>query len=230
MKPIDTKFVFNESLEQMDYILKSSDVIVKRDPSNKIEVRGATKGIDLFASVVSVKFTSIQYLNANQENWARVKGVLLTQIYSLVAAQPLLLGFEWDGNWLHAIFNTTSKDHVDNLLDSVAKILSLTDVINHKIKETGWSFKQVAAIDYRRVLGISAEKGLVLWTIDQVHELDQMLEMDVNKRLIITETIYNNLKNEYQGLFRQDSSGSKTTYHANIVNIGMNNWLKENVG
>ena len=227
MGPNNTKFNFNESLEQMDYILKSGDVIVNRDPSIPLNTKGA-KGIVMFASVVGVKFTPIQHTNANQESWARVKGVLLTQLYALVASQPLLLNLDWDGNWLHAIFNTTTKDHIDATLDSVAKILSLTDVINFKIKETGWSFDSFAAFDYRKVLAISAESGTMLWTIDQVTDLDKLLEGGDYKRLIITEIIYNNLKSNYQDLFIKDSLADKTTYHASIVNIGMNNWLKEN--
>lgn len=226
MKTINTKFSFNESLEQMDFILKSGEIIEKRDFFIPGEDNGPKSSI-LNASVICVKYSSAFKPGADLETWAKVNNILISQIFNLAVSQPLLLNMEWDGDKLFAIFNTTLKEHVDSVLDSVGKILSLTDVINYKIKETGLSFNVFAAFDYKRVLSVPTGENNTLWKIDNVQELERLLDEDNGKRLVITEFIYNNLKDSYRKLFESNSSLGNATFYADIVNIGINNWLKE---
>lgn len=229
MKPINTKFNLYDSLEEIDQILKSGDVIMKKENYTPEDAKGA-RGSIINASVVSAKFIPVAKSNQSPENWARANDILLSQIYAMVACQPQLLNFEWDGCILHAIFNTTHKEHMDALLDTVGKILSLTDVINYKVAETGWSFKIKAAIDYKKTLSVPIDKDTTLWKVDSLFELDKLLDDLNSKRLIISKFIYNNLKEGYQALFEGTEPFGSKTYQAEIVNIGINNWLKEQRG
>ena len=229
MKPVNTKFNLNDSLDEIDQILKSGDVVMRKENYTPEDSKGA-RGSIINASVVSAKFIPVAKSNQSPENWARANDILLSQIYAMVACQPQLLNFEWDGCILHAIFNTTHKEHIDGLLDTVGKILSLTDVINYKVAETGWSYKIKAAIDYKKALSVPINKDTTLWKVDGLFELDELLDDLNTKRLIISKFIYNNLKEGYQALFQGLEPFDSKIYQADIVNIGINNWLKEQRG
>jgi hypothetical protein len=226
MEPISTKFNLNDSVEQMDQILKSGDVIFKNGKYTPEDTLGA-RGAIMNAAIVSVLFTPHFSQEPSPESWAVVNDVLLSQIYKLVGSQPMLLNFEWNGCRLHAVFNTTHKEHIDVLLDSVGKIISLTDVINYKIAETGCSFQVRAAIDYGKVMAVPVDGNKTLWKVDGIQKLDEYLNNPYIKRLIITKFIHNNLKQGYQELFVEEDNNANGIYQADIVNIGMNNWLKE---
>ena len=229
MKAIHTKFNFNDSLEQMDEILKSDGIIMKNKPYIEDDAKGA-RGSIISATIVSLKFTPDSGIKDSPEKWVVTNDILLSQIYALVASQPLLLNVEWDGYKLNAIFNTTHKEHVDAVLDTVAMLISLTDVINYKIEEQGWSFKVKAVMDYGKVLSIPIDEGNTLWKIDGLVILDEILNRLNTKRLVITRFIFNNLKESYQSLFEKIEPFDSKYYHGDIVNIGMNNWLKKQKG
>lgn len=229
MKPVNTKFNLNDSLDEIDQILKSGDVVMRKENYTPEDSKGA-RGSIINVSVVSAKFIPVAKSNQSLENWAKANDALLSQIYAMVACQPQLLNFEWDGCMLHAIFNTTHKEHIDGLLDTVGKILSLTDVINYKVAETGWSYIIKAAIDYKKALSVPINKDTTLWKVDGLFELDELLDDLNTKRLIISKFIYNNLKEGYQALFQGLEPFDSKIYQADIVNIGINNWLKEQRG
>lgn len=229
MKAIDFKFNLNDSLEKMDGILNSDDVIIKNQIYTSENAKDA-RGAIVDASVVSALFTPSSATKEAPGKWAVAHDILMSQIYALVASQSKLLNLEWDGYRLNAIFNTTYKEHIDALLDSVGMLISLTDVINYKIKDTGWSFKIDVVMDYGKVLSVPVEGGNTLWKIDGIMVLDELLK-DLNmKRLVITKIIYNNLKENYQTLFEAIEPFDSKYYHADIVNIGINNWLKKQRG
>lgn len=226
MKPIESKYNFEQSLNVMDSILRSGEVIPRPGSFTSEQVSGA-RGAFMKATVLVATFGAEGTDGASDSNMARAYDVLLTQVYDLMAGQPLLLYLDWDGERLRAVFNTTKKPHIDAMVDMAGKIISLTDVINYKVhKETGIKFNVSTAVDYGEVFSVPIGEAGVLMTGKVLRETEGMLSRAAGKRVVISRFILQNLKDDYQKLF--EAIGIfKMEYHADIVNIGMHNWLKK---
>ncbi|OYP50535.1 hypothetical protein CIK97_05840 [Prevotella sp. P3-120] len=228
MKPTDIKFNFEQSLATIDSILHSGSVI-PRLGSYSAEKLGGARGAFIDATVMVVVFDVTGAEDGNVEDYARVYDILLTQMYDLVACQPLLLYFDWDGERLRAVFNTTKKPHIDAMVDVAGRIISLTDVINYKIrKETGIKFKVRTAVDFGKVFAVPVGEQGSLMTGKIFSETEHQLSQGT-KNVILSNFIYKNMKDEYKSLFSPIGVFA-TEYEADIVNIGMNNWLKKQIG
>lgn len=226
MKPIESKYNFEQSLNVMDSILWSGEVI-PRPGTYTSEQASEARGVFMQATVLVATFDAEGTNEANDSNMARAYDVLLTQVYDLMVGQPLLLYFDWDGERLRGVFNTTKKPHIDAMVDMAGKIISLTDVINYKIrKETGIEFKVHTALDYGNVFSVSIGEEGVLMTGKVLRETEGMLSRADGKRVVISQFIYKNLKEDYRNLFESNGIFA-IEYHADIVNIGMHNWLKK---
>ena len=228
MKPTDIKFNFEQALATMDSILHSGSVIPRQGPYSA-EKQGGARGAFIDATVLVATFEASGADDAKDEDYARAYDILLTQMYDMVSCQPLLLFFDLDGEKLRAVFNTTKKPHIDAMVDVAGKIISLTDVINYKIrKETGIRYKVRVAIDYRKVFTVVVSEQGNLMTGKVFCETENRLTQST-KKLVASDFIYKNLKEDYKTLFKPIGVFAMD-YEADIVNIGMNSWLKKQIG
>lgn len=228
MKPTDIKFNFEQSLATMDGILHSGNVI-PRPGAYPTEKLGGARGAFMDATVMVAVFDATGVEEAQNEDYARAYDILLTQMYDLVASQPLLLYFDWDGEKLKVVFNTTKKPHIDAMVDVAGRIVSLTDVINYKIrKDTGIKFMVRTAVGFGKVFAVPVGEQGSLMTGKIFRETEYLLTHGT-KKVILSGFIYKNMKDEYKALFSSIGAFA-TEYEANIVNIGMNNWLKKQLG
>ena len=228
MKPTDIKFNFEQSLATMDGILHSGSVI-PRTGAYSMEKLGGARGAFMNATVMVTVFETMGVEEAKVEDYAIAYDILLSQMYDLVASQPLLLYFDWDGEKLRTVFNTTKKPHIDAMVDVVGRIISLTDVINYKIrKDTGIKFKVRTSVDFGKVFAVPVGEQGSLMTGKIFRETENQLSQGA-KKVILSEFIYKNMKDEYKALF-SPIGVLATEYEADIVNIGMNSWLKKQVG
>lgn len=230
MRQIDIRFDFDESLNNIDKILEVDENVYKGSYHSVNTDSG--RGSLVTASVVVFKFTMDTSPSALSLNKAKAMDILMSQIYLVVAGQPLLQHFEWDGEMLRSVFTTYKKYHIDNVLDSVAKIISMTDVINHKIwKRLGVRYYVKAAIDYGNLFAIPVMGDEPLWGGRKLKDTSELLGTASERRVIISKFVYNNMKEDYQKLFEPiDSFDPSSPFHADIINIGINNWLKEQRG
>lgn len=228
MKPTDIKFNFEQSLATMDSILHSGSVI-PRLGSYSAEKLGGARGAFIDATVMVVVFDASGVEEAENDDYARAYDILLTQMYDMMVSQPLLLYFDWDGEKLRAVFNTTKKPHIDAMMDVAGRIISLTDVINYKIrKETGIKFKVRTALDFGKVFAVPVGEQGSLMTGKIFSETEHQLSQGT-KKVILSEFIYKNMKDDYKAWFSPIGVFA-TEYEADIVNIGMNHWLKKQIG
>lgn len=231
MKRNDREFVFEEALRKIDSILSHAEVIGKQGSYDPQEAKAAG-GAFLDSTVVVAQFESDTFADASIENQGIAQHVLLSMIDSLVSCQPLLLNYDWDGRQLRAVFNTTKKPHIDAVLDVAAKTISMTDIINYKIgKVTGITFRINVAIDYGRLFNIITDEGEGLWSGEILRNTEELISQAYEKRIVVSRFIYRNLKDDYQHLFKSvNVFEDGSPYHADIINIGLNNWLKEQKG
>lgn len=230
MKRTNIEFVLDDVLQKIDGILSSAKIIDQQGSYDPQQAKTAG-GAFVESAVFVAKFNLDSSNNMSLKNQAVANHILLSVVYSLISCQSFLIYFDWDGHLLRAVFNTTKKTHIDATLDVAAKLISMTDVINYKIgNETGITYRIKAAIGFGRLFNIITEDNESLWSGDILKETEKLIDQSSEKRIVVSKFIYRNLKEEYQNLFKPvnvfDTDGP---FHADIINIGLNNWLKERI-
>jgi hypothetical protein len=117
---------------------------------------------------------------------------------------------------------------------TIAKNGSLVDILNFKLKKRGYQTYEVGVgLDYGRALMIKAgNKGSglndVVWMGDVVnqacHLCNEANSGYFDKRVFLSNVIYDNLNDKNKNLCSKD--GGRNIYQADVINIGMSDWLK----
>lgn len=139
------------------------------------------------------------------------------------------------GDCVWCVCNTPFKSDIDELFSMAARACSLVDILNYKLGKKGYTTYTVGVgMDYGRALMIKAGtngSGIndVVWMGDVVNQACH-LSNEANsgyfdKRVFLSNVIYDNLNESNQKLCTKDAG--RDIYQANIVNIGMNDWLKK---
>ena len=135
------------------------------------------------------------------------------------------------------IIDTPFKSDIDMALDSVGKINSLFYLVNKvQVDYMKPVVKMGIGMSYGQSLlnvALNPESPVYNWSGVVVKEAVSFAELacndlgDTPKRVIASYTIYNNLKDSYKELFKNDMSDDK--YYSDPVNISFNKWINENV-
>lgn len=140
-----------------------------------------------------------------------------------------------NGDCIWCVCETNYKKDIDGVFSLAAKACSLVDILNYKLKKKDYQRYEVGVgIDYGRALMIKAGyKGSniqdVLWMGDVVNQACH-LSNEANsgyfdKRVFLSNIIFDNLNDDNKKLCTKD--GGRDIYQADIVNIGMNDWLQD---
>ena len=137
------------------------------------------------------------------------------------------------GHYVTAVFDTPFKTDIDNVLDSVGKI-NATFNIAYNVRKTTRIFglRKGIGMAYGEVLLTtmgSGQKVICNWeggAFETAVVYAKEAAENANSRVLATYTIYNNLKEDYQKLFKEDGSDR---YVAFPVNIAMDKWSNSNI-
>lgn len=139
-----------------------------------------------------------------------------------------------NGDCVWCVCDTPFKSDIDNVFSLAARICSMVDILNYKLKKKEYSTYEVGVgIDYGRALMIKAghknsEINDVVWMGDVVnnacHLCNEANSSLFDKRVFLSNVIYDNLNDTNKKLCSKDDV--RDIYQANIVNIEMNEWLK----
>ena len=157
MKVTHSTYNFDKSLERIDNILNSSDYNYKNHKG--IPSEGSLNFKNGFYIDVAVVFIDIR---GSKELTNNHKRPVLAKIYRSYISEVIAvmkdnstindIFIEGDGVW--AVFNTTSKEDIQNVLNTVAQISSLINILNKKLLRKDYSEIQV---------GIGMEMGETLY-------------------------------------------------------------------
>lgn len=138
------------------------------------------------------------------------------------------------GDCVWCVCDTPYRSDIDELFSMAARACSLVDILNYKLVKKGYKTYSVGVgMDYGRALMIKAGtngSGIndVIWMGDVVNQACH-LSNEANsgyfdKRVFLSNVIYDNLKESNQKLCSRDVG--RDIYQANIVNVVMNDWLQ----
>ena len=139
-----------------------------------------------------------------------------------------------NGDCVWCVCDIPFKSDIDDVFSLAARICSMVDILNYKLKKKEYSTYEVGVgIDYGRALMIKAghknsEINDIVWMGDVVNNACHLCnEANISlfdKRVFLSNVIYDNLNETNQKLCSKDDV--RDIYQANIVNIEMNEWLK----
>ena len=141
-----------------------------------------------------------------------------------------------EGDCVVGIFNTRTKEAVDSVFSTAARLSSLIDVLNCKFDK--YDIKNITVgigIHFGRALMIKAGfKGSgindVVWMGDVLNEASRLSGFgnkgNSDREIMVSNVVYHNLNEDHKKLLHWNDS--RSCYHGNVVNTAMNNWYLDN--
>lgn len=166
---------------------------------------------------------------------AKIYRSFISEMVALFNENSLTKEVNIHGDCVWCVCDTPYKSDIDKLFSMAARVCSLVDILNFKLEKKGYTTYSVGVgMDYGRALMIKAGtngSGIndVVWMGDVVNQACH-LSNEANsgyfdKRVFLSNVIYDNLKESNQKLCSKDVG--RDIYQANVVNIAMNEWLKK---
>lgn len=166
---------------------------------------------------------------------AKIYRSFISEMVALFNSNSITKEVNINGDCVWCVCDTPYKTDIDELFSMAARACSLVDILNYKLKKKSFSTYVVGVgMDYGRALMIKAGtsgSGIndVVWMGDVVNQACH-LSNDANsgyfdKRVFLSNVIYNNLNQDNQKLCSKDVG--RDIYQANIVNVEMNDWLEK---
>lgn len=231
-------FNLESSLKRIDAILNADNN--QFEEANSIPNRDKltyTNGfyVNCAALFVDIRESSTMTDEHRRPVLAKVYRSFISEIVALFNENNITKEVNIHGDCVWCVCDTPYKSDIDELFSMAARACSMVDILNYKLKKKGYTTYSVGVgIDYGRALMIKAGcegSGIndVIWMGDVVNQACHLCN-DANsgyfdKRVFLSNVVYNNLNEDNQKLCSKDVG--RDIYQANVVNITMNNWLKE---
>jgi len=231
-------FNLESSLKRIDAILNADNN--QFEEANSIPNRDKltyTNGfyVNCAALFVDIRESSTMTDEHRRPVLAKVYRSFISEIVALFNENNITKEVNIHGDCVWCVCDTPYKSDIDELFSMTARACSMVDILNYKLKKKGYTTYSVGVgIDYGRALMIKAGcegSGIndVIWMGDVVNQACHLCN-DANsgyfdKRVFLSNVIYNNLNEDNQKLCSKDVG--RDIYQANIVNITMNDWLKK---
>jgi class 3 adenylate cyclase len=165
---------------------------------------------------------------------ARIYRSYLSEVIAIINANSRCSEVNIQGDCVWGIFDTPNKSNVDAVFDTAARISSIVDVINLKLKKRKIDpIKIGVGMDYGRALMIKSGyngSGLseVVWMGDVVNTACNLCgygnKEAYDRELMVSQVIYNNLSQHNQSLLEYNLY--RQCFHGNVVNRKMNEWVE----
>lgn len=238
MKATNYKYDLDSSVSRIDEILDTSnDAFVESDSIVDREKLTYTNGfyVHCTALFVDIRDSSNMTDAHKRPVLAKIYRSFVSEMVALMNGHDTCREVNINGDCVWCVCETNYKKDIDGVFSLAAKVCSLVDILNYKLKKKGYQRYEVGVgIDYGRALMIKAGyKGSniqdVLWMGDVVNQACH-LSNEANsgyfdKRVFLSNIIFDNLNDDNKKLCTRD--GGRDIYQADIVNIGMNDWLQD---
>ncbi len=233
-------YSFEDSFARMDsYLDASSDLYEEVDEipsrsnltySNGFYIQHCT------ALYVDIRGSSGLPDKYTRPRLAKIYRSYISEVVAVLNANEDCAEVNIVGDAVYGIFNTPKKSDIDGVFSSAAMINSAVKTLNHKLGKRGIvAIKIGIGIDYGRLLMVQAGNsgsGLndVVWMGKAVNNASNLCHF-ANREwydhpLMVSSVIHHNLNDHNKSLLSY--STYRTCYHGNVVNVAMNDWLKNN--
>ena len=167
---------------------------------------------------------------------AKIYRAYISEVVAVLKGNSLISEIYIEGDGVWAVFDTTTKPHVDSVFSTAAKVTSLIDILNIKLSKKGYSKIKVGiGLDYGESLYTKAGyKGSgineVVWIGKIVGSCASLSEGGnktwADREVMVSTTVFNNLSDSNKKLLEWNTG--RNCYHGNIINTAMEEWVTEN--
>ncbi|MBP5422807.1 MAG: hypothetical protein J6Y78_10245 [Paludibacteraceae bacterium] len=219
------QYLLNESLERIDSLLKGYTV----GPSDIVSGLSSFRLPIAVTKKYCIVVTNITYGFQDSEPpfIGRAYNALFNELYEIARGMDKLCIFKALGNKVVLVFDTTQKSEMDSVIDVVANMCGLVDIINYKchVSPMKRGFGIRVAINYGLLTMVSYGEFRMNTIGDDtlLKETEGFFDATTDK-VVISSVIKNNIKEDYQKFF-DNMVDLKPLFGGNIINTGMSNWL-----
>lgn len=237
MQTSASTYDFNASLERIDEILDSNETFEKRQSIPARSDLTYTNGFYVNCAAIFIDICGSRDLTDDHERpvLAKIYRSFISESIAIMRSAETISEVSIQGDAVWGVFNTTIKQHIEQLIDVVAKLESLINVLNVKLTKKGYkNIKVGIGLDYGRALMVQAGyrgSGIndVVWMGNVVNRACHLAAYGNNsiydKTIMISQTIYNSISKEYQAFFRWNATHN--CYHAELINTAMDKWVTD---
>lgn len=235
MKATNTAYKLKDSLSRIDEILNApnTDFVDK----NCIPTSGLTykNGFYVYCTAVFVDICGSSDMTDEHRRpvLAKIYRSFISEMVAMFNGFDECREISINGDCVWAVIDTTNKADVDTAFDAACKANSLIGILNHKLKQKGYtSFDANIGMDYGRALMVQAGyKGSgindIIWMGDVVNSACHLCNEDrelFGERILLGNEVYQRLSPEYQK-FCKSYDKSEGIFMTNAYSIELNNWL-----
>lgn len=231
------EYDFNKALGRIDEIIDASDSAFEEKESIPASGLTFTNGFYVYCTALFVDIRDSSSLTKEHRRpvLAKIYRSFISEMVALMNTSPKVKEVNINGDCVWCVSDTTLKSDIDDMFSLAAKLCSMVDILNYKLKKKGYTTYDVGVgLDYGRALMIKAghcnsEINDIVWMGDVVNNACHLCNEANNywsdKRVFLSNIIYDNLNEANKKMCSKDHS--RNIYQANIVNILMNDWLEK---
>ncbi len=230
---------FEKSRARIDEILKAEDSsYVELDYIPTRDKLTYTNGfyVNCSAFFIDIRKSSELPNKYKRPTLAKIYRSFLSEIVATLNGNSSCCEIDIQGDSVWGIFDTKTKENIDELFDTVAKCSSIISFLNYKFKTKSIDPISVGiGLSYGRALMIKGGydgSGIneVIWMGDVVNEASKLCSYanrtTFKHELMVSKVFYNNLNNHNRSLLSWDHVYS--CYTENILYGDMKNWFNKN--
>ena len=230
---------YKKSVDRIDEVLSSSDADYEEKKSiPKRDSLTFNNGHYVLASALFVDIRDSKKLNDDHTRpiLAKIYKTYISEVAAVLKGSKNIneIYIEGDGVW--AVYDTPSKDDIDDVFDTAAQVSSIIDILNVKYKKKSYSTLSVGiGLAYGSALYIKAGyKGSgineVVWLGKLVGEAAELCSYGNKKysdrTMMVSDVFYSNMNDENKKFLEWNKE--RSCYHGGVVNTLMNDWVKSN--
>jgi len=239
MEASHSYYDFNKSVDRVDEVLNGSDT--SYEDKKSIPSRDSltfNNGFYVKCSAIFIDIRGSKELNEKHTRpvLAKIYKTYISELIAVLKDHSKISELYIEGDAVWGVCDTPYKDDIDELFSVAAKASSLIDILNIKYKKKGYSVLTVGiGISYGSSLLIkSGYKGSgineVVWLGKLVGEAAMLCSYG-NKtyndsEMMVLNVFYDNLNEDNKKLLSKNHV--RDCYHGNVINLSMNEWVKEN--
>lgn len=238
MKASFSFYDFEKSRGRIDEILDSKDT--NYEDKDSVPDRATLTFDNGFYVSAAAMFVDMRGSNAladkhKRPTLAKIYRSYISELVAVLKGDSNIDEICIEGDCVWGVFNTPLKKDIDGVFSTGAKASSLIDVLNYKYKKKGYSEITVGiGMSYGTTLLIKAGyKGSgineVVWLGKLVNEAAKLCNNGnreyYDNEMMVSNVFYDNLNDDNKKLLTKHYQ--RDCYHGNVINTGMNNWLKD---
>lgn len=221
------KYDFSDSLSRIAKIVSGNLETTER-MTEAINVTVESEIINKKFTLVVAKI-DFNFADKESEYPERVFAALMGELKEIARGWEQCRMVDLIGNKLIALYETLMKEDVDDVINMVGNLIGIVDVVNYQFREVKKNKAKVeVSINYGLTCLLNYGDVRCNTMVDEelIEENERQFTRTTHN-VVISPTIFNNIKEEYQGFFKGGNGFTGEPYSGSITNTGMAKWLEK---